>query len=183
MNCIYMADNKGIEGIFREYRLHYGLTQNAIEELAQLKKNQYSRLESGRQKPRPHETDAIARVYGLNDYQMMNPKQRKPSLKSLPIQTQQAISDSKLSGTKPRERHDKIDLGKEIDKLIRAGKLDTPISAKKLMNLLPKSVRDGINNESRRITDLLSRPPRSNEVKIVNKPKGETGGGNWYQLK
>ncbi|SKB62755.1 Helix-turn-helix domain-containing protein [Parapedobacter luteus] len=178
-----MGENKGIEKLFKEYRLHFGLTQNAVEQLAKLKKNQYSRFESGRQKPRPHETKAVASIYGLEDYQLMNPNQRKPSLKSLPIKTQHAILNIRKSGTQPREKHEKIDLGKEIDKLIATGKLSRPITAKRLLELLPIAVREEINNESRRITDLLKRPPRCNKVKVVEKPEGETGAGNWYQIK
>ncbi|MGV3762702.1 helix-turn-helix domain-containing protein [Parapedobacter sp.] len=177
-----MDENMGIERIFKEYRLHFGLTQRAVEQLANLKENQYSRFESGRQKPKPHHIKAIAGVYGREDYQLMNPKHRKPSLKSLPLKTQQAISDIKDSGTLPKEKHDKVDLGKEIDKLIEDGNLNKPITAKKLLEFLPIAVRKEINNESRRITDLLRRPPRCNKVKIVEKPEGETGAGNWYQI-
>lgn len=177
-----MAESNGIEKIFKEYRLHFGLTQNAVEQLANLKQNQYSRFESGRQKPKPHQIKAISGVYGLEDYQLMNPKHRKPSFKSLPFETQQAISDIKSVGTQPREKHEKIDLGKEIDKLIAAGKLNEPTTAKRLLEFMPIHVREEINNESRRITDLLNRPPRNQIVKIVKKPESETGAGNWYQI-
>jgi len=177
-----MTERKGLEEIFKEYRLHFGLTQSAVEQLAKLKKNQYSRFESGRQKPKPHQTKAIAGVYGREDYQLINPKLRKPSLKSLPLKTQQAILDIKNSGTQPREKHDKVDLGKEIDKLIADGNLNKPITAKKLLEFLPIAVKEEIKYESRRITDLLKRPPRNQIVKIVKKPEGETGAGNWYQI-
>ena len=118
----------------------------------------------------------------MKNYQIANPKHRKPSIKKLPVETQEAIFDIENEGTKPREVHKKIDLGKEIDKLINAGKLNNPITAKKLLELLPDAVREHINDESIRITDFLGRPPRSKRVKIVDKPEGEEGTGNWYQL-
>ena len=45
---------------------------------------------------------AIAGACGREDYRLVNPEQRKPSLKSLPLKTQQAILDIKNSGTQPR---------------------------------------------------------------------------------
>ncbi|RNL83714.1 XRE family transcriptional regulator [Sinomicrobium pectinilyticum] len=177
-----MNENKRLRDVFKEYRLHYKLTQEVVEQLAKLKKNQYSRIESGKQTPTPQEIENIANVYGLHNFQIMNPKQRKPSIKKLPLETQKAILDIEKAGTKPKREHKKIDLGKEIDKLIDDGKLNNPITAKKLLEFLPVAVREDINNESMRITDLLCRSPRNKRVKIVDKPEGEQGAGNWYQL-
>ncbi|WP_262248407.1 hypothetical protein [Parapedobacter soli] len=69
----------------------------------------------------------------------------------------------------------------DVIAIIEEGNLNKPITAKKLLEFLPIAVRKEINNESRRITDLLRRPPRCNKVKIVEKPGGETRADNWYQ--
>lgn len=176
-----MSENYGLNIIFKAYRLHYGLTQEVVERLAKLKKNQYSRIESGRQEGKSTEIDAICSVYGLKNYQMANPKRRKPSLKNLPVSTQKAIFEIKQIGIQPRENQKKINLGKEIDNLISMGILDRPITAKKLLAFLPNEVKEKINHDSSRITDLLRRYPRNQIIKIVAKPEGEIGAGNWYQ--
>lgn len=178
-----MSHKNDLNHIFKAYRIHYGLTQEAVERLAKLKKNQYSRIESGRQEGKAPDIDAICSVYGLKNYQMANPKQRKPSVKNLPLSTQKAILEIKQIGKQPRENQKKIDLGKEIDKLISMGRFDKPITAKKLLAFLPDEVKENINHNASRITDLLKRSPRSQIIKIVARPEGEKGAGNWYQLK
>lgn len=167
--------------LFKEYRIHFGLTQEIVEKLAKLKKNQYSRFESGRQIPRSNETKSVSKVYGLEIYQMTNPKHPKPSFKNLPIDTQEAIRKLMCSGSKPRVFQNKINLGKEIDKLIRSGKMNQPITARELYLLLPDTVKERINNGVSKVTDFLTRSPRNKIIKVVDRPKGKTGPGNWYQ--
>lgn len=176
-----ISQNNDLNIILKAYRLHYGLTQETVERLAKLKKNKYSRIESGRQEGKSADIDAICSVYGLKNYQMANPKYRKPSVKNLPVVTQKAVLEAKQIGKHPRESQKKIDLGKEIDNLISMGKVDKPITAKQLLAFLPDEVKENINHDPSRITDLLKRSPRNQIIKIVTKPDGEKGAGNWYQ--
>lgn len=167
--------------LFKEYRLHFGLTQEIVGKLAKLKKNQYSRFESGRQMLKSNEARSISKVYGLEIYQITNPKHPKPSLKNLPIDTQEAIRKIIHAGSKPRVFHNKISLGKEIDKLISSDKMNQPITARELYLLLPDTVKERVNNGISKITDFLTRSPRNKIIKIVDRPEGKTGPGNWYQ--
>lgn len=177
-----MVDNNGLTDIFKAYRVHYGLTQEAVEELAKFTNNKYSRIESGRQEPKAADTKAISKVYGLESYQMTNPKYPKPIIKKLPIETQKAILKIRSVGIQLRSVQNKIDLGKEIDKLIELGKLDDPITARELFSLLPEVVKNSFTKKGpSKVTDFLTRPPRNEIIKIVDRPEGRTDIGNWYQ--
>lgn len=170
-----------LTAILKAYRERYGLTQEVVERLAKLKKGLYSRIESEQQSPRTAEIEAISNVYGLEGYQMSNPKYRMPSIKKLPNETQKAILEIKKKKTQTRTNQNKIDLGKEIDILINTGKLDKPITAKKLFDFLPEPVKTAIKNDATKITDILTRSPKNKVIQKVSKPKGETAAGNWYQ--
>lgn len=168
-----MDENKRFTDIIKEYRLEFNLTQESVETLAELKPLQYSRIESGKQNPGLDDLENISGVYGLKGYELLNPKQKKPTYKNLPQGTKDLIDKLKEEGISPKHQFKKIELGKHLDKLIEEGLLNKPISAKSIFEKLPPEVQIAIK-EPRKITDLFNRPPRNGYIQKSGKSGNET---------
>ena len=173
-----MDENERFRHIIKNYRIAFNLTQEIVEELSKLKKLKYSRIESGKQNADIQDSKDIAKIYGLENYEILNPNQKIPLKSSLPKSTQLAIKKLEQFGVNPKPHLRKIDLGKYLDELITKGLLDQPISAKALLGAMPAVVQNEVM-ESRKITDLLNRRPRNEHIAKV----GKNGKEYLFQLK
>lgn len=122
-------------------------------------------------------TEKIANIFGVKFYEMGNPTFPFPAKKNLPGTTKSMIAKREVDG-EPKKYSDH-GLIEALDAVLSGSYLEEPRTSKQILTQLPEEVRDAINNEARRITDLLNREPR---CFLVKKFKINGSREYWYQL-
>lgn len=175
-----MIDESDANSEFREalilYRKHFGLTQQIVADIANMKQSEYSDFESGKRPLHLNDADDISkRVYGMGYKTFAKNNEKYPAMAELPQATQEAIQMIKEKGTKLRTSEGK--LANALDNLISTGKLDHPITAKEVFELMPPEIQE--HSKENEITNLLGKSPRNKIIEQV----GKKGRSNLYKLR
>lgn len=156
----------------KEFRIHFGLSQEDMGKFIGVDRNVYNRIETGSKNIDLNEADLIANIFGLRHYQLANPQQTKPELTSLPFPTLRLINLRKIRGSELPD-YEK-DIAGNLDKIIfETDFLHVLRSAEEIRLKFPDNIRDTI--KSGRITDLLGKLPRMEKVQKI---QGKEWGGN-----
>lgn len=150
-----MADRISIKKQFgkqaKTIRLHYGLDQDDLASLSAMTQSEYSSLESGNKNYSVEKLEQVSTVYGLEYYEIGNPKTKYPLFSKLPIETQQKIKGRK----KPVSVYNEWDLTNHLLLVLSKCKKDSIFTPSDIFNLLDIDLKEGIKKPSR-ITDLFA---------------------------
>lgn len=165
--------NQKFSRSLKKLRLRFNLLQKHISEIAGITQSVYSSYETGNTHMSLNDADNISRkVWGVGYDQFVSFASKQISLKELPEQTSKAINESKKVKIKEQDGL----LAKELDRLIKEGYLNVPITSKQLLAHMHYDLH---TRKSIEITNLLNKAPRNKSVTIVGKEAKET----LFQLK
>lgn len=172
-----MADeNERYRKISKNYRKHFGLSQEDVAELMNIKQNAYSAMETGRGDIDLEKADKIAKVYGLRYFQMGDPKQRVPSIENLPSKTKKRALERQAEGKK--SRNDELQLPIKVTDILNSGKLPQKFTSADVWELLPEEIKKKV--KAIRITDLFNKGQLKNIVEETGEKRGRE---KLYRLK
>ncbi|WP_293907730.1 helix-turn-helix domain-containing protein [Sphingobacterium sp. UBA5670] len=150
--------NEEFSKALRYLRLKYKLSQETVATLAGIKQSDYSAFERLKRKLSLDEADRISTlVWGVSYKEFVEFSKKEIDLNDLPSSTQTAISES--TGNKLRSTENL--LANELDRLISAGYLNKPTTAKYLHSQMDKTLEKRKFTE---ITNLLSKSPRNQMI-------------------
>ena len=135
----------------KKIRLHYGLDQDDLASLSAMTQSEYSGLESGSKNYNVERLEQVSAVYGLEYYEIGNPKTKYPLFNKLPIETQQKIKGRK----KPVSVYNELDLSNHLLLVLSKWEEDSIFTPSDIFSLLAKDLKEGIKKSSR-ITDLFA---------------------------
>ncbi|QIY83000.1 helix-turn-helix transcriptional regulator [Chryseobacterium sp. NEB161] len=145
------SENSRIRLLIKRYREHFKFSQNDIVKLTGLTQSAYSSLETGKGNIDFDKTNLVSNVYGLKVWEFINPKQKVPTLDSLPNTTKKIALKNK---SKPKSNYH-LDLPEKIKIILRSGRLPTTFTVNDIKNLLKENIQSDIN--ASRITTTIKR--------------------------
>lgn len=163
----------------RKYREKVELTQDEFAELHNTGGSFINLVENGKTAVSIDLLEAYASTFGVRYYQMGNPKFRLPSLNKMPDELHKYLKKVKRK-RKDRRNQPRQPLADYLDKIIVTDYLKTPRTGAMIAAKIKEAY--DVGTTSGKVTALLTRHPRNQQVKRVDRPEGAKGGGNWYQL-
>lgn len=145
------SENNRIRLLIKQYREHFKFSQNDIVKLTGLTQSAYSSLETGKGNIDFDKTNLVSNVYGLKVWEFINPKQKIPTLDSLPNATKKIALKNK---SKPKGNYH-LDLPEKIKIILGSGRLPTTFTVNDIKNLLAENIQSDIN--ASRITTTIKR--------------------------
>jgi len=150
--------NEEFSRALKYLRLKFKLSQETIAKIAGIIQSDYSAFERLKRKLNLDDADKIStRVWGVAYNNFVEFSKKEIYVKELPLPTQAAITES--TGSKLRSTENL--LANELDRLISAGYLNRPTTAKLLHSQMDKKLEKRKFTE---ITNLLSKPPRDKMI-------------------
>ncbi|AQX00492.1 helix-turn-helix domain-containing protein [Elizabethkingia anophelis] len=163
------SENQRIKDIIKIYREHFKLTRVNIAILSGLKKSAYTALEMGTGNIDFDKINAISKIYGLQIWEFINPKQKIPALEELPFETKKLALAQKDRTVYTKNSN--LKLPEKIKIILNSGELPTEFTASDIWKLLPGDVRKNI--KTTRITDTISRESFSKVIDFTGKKRGK----------
>lgn len=150
----------------KKLRLKYNLLQRQIADIAGITQSVYSSYETGSTNMGLNDADNISRkVWGVGYDNFVKFAGDEIFLDKLPEITLKAIKESKKLKSKDSEGL----LARELDRLIKEGYLNVPVTSKQLLNCMDSVLHSRNPTE---ITNLLVKSPRNKHV-IIAKREGK----------
>jgi len=162
----------------KKYRVKAGLTQGEFADLHNTGGPFINLVENGKTAVSIDLLEAYAATFGVEYYEMGNPKYRIPSLRRMPEALHEYIAQVK-EARKARKLEPGLKITAYLDPIIDSGFLKTPKTARMIAEEIERLY--DVTIPPGRITAELTKPPRNEKVKIVDRPEGRTEPGNWYQ--
>jgi transcriptional regulator with XRE-family HTH domain len=167
-----MSNKESANDIFalnlKKLRLRFNLLQKYVSDIAGITQSVYSSYETGSTQMGIDDADNISRkVWGVGYEQFVEFANKRISLEGLPKRTLNAINESEKIKIKEQDGR----LAQELDRLIREGYLNKPVTSKQLLTHMHPDLH---SRKSTEITNLLIKAPRNKYIAIVDKVKMES---------
>lgn len=165
---ILITENNRIRAIIKKYREQYKFTQKEIAQLSGLTQSAYSAIEIAKGNIDFDRTNCIAKAYGIEIWDFINPSKKMPEITDLPngariialLNKDKIISNAKTN----------LNLPERIMTILNSNKLAEQFTSSDIWKMLPIEVRDSI--KTTRVTDTISRDAFKDVIAFTGQKRG-----------
>src|SRR5690606_6939216 len=154
-----------------------GITQEEFAAIHKTDRSFIAKVENGKTAISIDLMEAYSGSFGVEYYEMGNPKFRIPTLSKMPAALRQYIAEVK-EARKARKLKPVLTITTSPAPILDSDFLQTPQTARMIADETERI--STVSIPPGRVTAERTKPPRNEKVKIVDRPADRTELGNWY---